>query len=174
MDMEVYKLVITGTFNAGKTTFVKTLSDIDVVNTDKATSTFIEQAVKPATTTALDYGRFLLNERVLVHLFGTPGPSRFDFMRDILAKDMDGFIFLADSTDPNSLDAAGRLLTKFREFEIPYLVAANKSDLPGSSLEEIRVQLDLPDYRMLIPCIATNKDSTRRVIEEVIGLLEKV
>jgi len=41
-----YKVLVTGTFNAGKTTFVETLSDIDPVNTDKATTNPIEQAVK--------------------------------------------------------------------------------------------------------------------------------
>jgi len=69
----LYKVVVTGMFNAGKTTFVNTLSDIDIVNTDKVIRRRAEVKVKPATTVALDYGKVRLNKNVNIHLFGTPG-----------------------------------------------------------------------------------------------------
>jgi small GTP-binding protein len=168
-----YKVVITGTFNAGKTTFVDTLSDIDIVNTDKVTSTAAEQGVKAATTTALDYGNVKLAEDTRVHLMGTPGQTRFDFMQDILTKVMDGFVFLVDATDPGRLDEAGRLLWDFREFNMPYLVAVNKTDLHGLSLDEVRVQLNLPDQQRMVACVATNSQSTRQVIQKLVDLIEK-
>ena len=94
---KIYKFVITGAFNAGKTTFVNTLSDISTVNTDRAIRDSIESAIKASTTTALDYGQVQMDEALTVHLFGTPGQPRFDFMRHILSKGMDGFVFLVDA-----------------------------------------------------------------------------
>ena len=75
---DLYKIIVTGAFNAGKTTFVNTLSDISTVNTDKKTSSPMETAVKASTTTALDYGLFQFNPKLIIHLFGTPGQDRFE------------------------------------------------------------------------------------------------
>jgi hypothetical protein len=168
-----YKLVVTGTFNAGKTTFVRTLSEIEPINTDKATSTKIENRVKATTTVALDYGKMKAKNGSTVHLFGTPGQDRFDFMRDILAEDMHGFIFLVDSTDRQSLAQALKLLGAFsRQRRVPYLLAANKVDRRGLSLEEIRKSLKLADQQPLMPCVATDKASVRAVVEQLVALLD--
>ena len=56
MMAQLYKVVVTGPFNAGKTTFVNTLSDLEAVNTDKAATRPAEAKTKVATTVALDYG----------------------------------------------------------------------------------------------------------------------
>ncbi len=170
---KLYKLVVTGTFNAGKTTFVNTLSEIEPVNTDKATHNRAERRIKSATTVALDYGRVKINPSSIVHLFGTPGQDRFDFMRDILAEDMQGFIFLIDSTDRHGLRQATELLTIFkRSGQVPYLLAANKADCHGLSDEEIRRAFKLPAQQPIIPCIATDKASARAVVEKLIAMIE--
>jgi len=96
----VYKIVVTGPFNSGKTAFIRTISDIDVVMTERRITT-AERGIKASTTVAMDYGRVELDGRIL-HLYGTPGQARFDFMWEILAREMSGFIVLADSTDPAS------------------------------------------------------------------------
>lgn len=170
-----YKLVVTGAFNAGKTTFVNTLSEIEPVNTDKATHNRAERKIKPATTVALDYGRVKINSNSIVHLFGTPGQDRFDFMRDILAEDMQGFIFLIDSTDRHSLSRATELLaTLKRSGQVPYLLAANKADCHGLSGEEIRRAFKLPAHQPIMPCVATDRASVRAVVEQLITMIEAV
>lgn len=169
-----YKVLVTGTFNAGKTTFVETLSDIDPVNTDKAITIPIEQVVKESTTTALDYGQVKINNDVAVHLFGTPGQPRFDFMHDILARGMDGFIFLVDANDPRRLDQAGHLLTLLKEMgRVPFVVVANKADLQGLSTEELRRQLILSTDDLIVPCVATDKVSVQTVVEQFVALVEQ-
>ncbi len=168
-----YKLVVTGAFNAGKTTFVNTLSEIEPDNTDKATRNQAERKIKTTTTVALDYGRVRINSSSIVHLFGTPGQDRFDFMRDILADDMQGFIFLIDSTDPHSLGQATRLLATFQQSgQVPYLLAVNKSDCHGLSGEEIRRAFKLPAQQPIVPCVATDKASVRAVVERLIAMIE--
>src|SRR5258708_8187868 len=134
----VYKVIVTGPFNSGKTTFVKTISDIDVVTTEKKITTE-DRGIKNETTVAMDYGRVEIDARVL-HLSGTPGQTRFNFMWYILAKEMNAFVVLVDATDRPSFPDAAELMAMFSCFHaVPYLVAANKSDLPGSvSLEDVR------------------------------------
>ena len=170
---KLYKVVITGVFNAGKTTFVKTLSDIDPVNTDRMTTQPAEAQVKPTTTVAMDYGRVKLKNGVIVRLFGTPGQERFEFMHQLLADGMQGCLFLIDATDRSSLDQAKRLLSFFETLgNVPYLLVANKTDQKGLSLEELRKQLKLSPKQSLVPCIATDKASVRSVIEQLVTMIE--
>ena len=168
-----YKVVVTGPFNAGKTTFVNTLCHCDTVTTDKATRRPVEARVKPTTTVALDYGQVKLRRNLTIHLFGTPGQQRFDFMRDLLADGMHGFIFLIDSTDHRSLKPASELLTLFRQrSNVPYLLVANKADQPGLSPAEIRAQVRLAEEQPIITCIATDERSVRAVVERLVGMME--
>ncbi|MBN1995478.1 MAG: GTP-binding protein [Anaerolineae bacterium] len=170
---KLYKLVVTGAFNAGKTTFVNTLSDLVTANTDKATQLKTEARVKPTTTVALDYGQVKLNGDLKVHLFGTPGQARFDFMHDLLADGMHGFIFLIDTSDRKALKQAGELLTLFRNrSQVPYLLVANKADCKGLNNAEIRKRLQLPQQQPLVPCIATDKQSVQAVVKRLVTMIE--
>lgn len=170
---KLYKLLVTGTFNAGKTTFVNTLSDIGAVNTDRRTHSKTEAKIKKATTVALDYGTVKINGSANVHLFGTPGQERFDFMRDLLADGMHGFIFLVDSTDQGSLSNATELLKLFKKRNnVPYLLAANKADQRGLSSLEIKKRLKLPPNQPIVSCIATDKNSTKAVVEQLVAMIE--
>src|SRR5260221_14330153 len=91
----VYKIIVTRPFNSGKTTFVSTISDIAVVTTEKKITTE-DRGIKNETTVAMDYGRVEIDGKVL-HLSGTPGQTRFNFMWDILAREMNAFVVLVDS-----------------------------------------------------------------------------
>ena len=94
--MSAFKIVVTGPFNSGKTEFIKTISDIPVVSTEKRITTE-DRGIKAETTVAMDYGRVNLDGSTL-YLYGTPGQTRFDFMWEILSGEMDAFIVLVDST----------------------------------------------------------------------------
>ena len=165
MAEQLFKLVITGAFNTGKTTFIRSLSDITAVDTDKATSSADEQRIKASTTVAMDYGRVQLDDR-RVQLFGTPGQTRFDFMREVLAKDMDGFLVLVDLAEPATIDEAATLLAQFQDYEsVPYAVVANKSDLNSDvSPTTMREQLRLPADIHIYLCTATERESVREVV----------
>ncbi len=174
MAEQPFKLVITGAFNTGKTTFVRSLSEIDVVDTDRATSTASEQRVKSTTTVAMDYGRIHIDKRV-IQLFGTPGQTRFEFMRDILAKDMDGFLVLVDTTDAATVDAAANLVERFKDYaSVPFAIVANKSDLSAeSNYATLRQQLDLPENIQIYPCTATDRESVRNVVRQFLDAATK-
>ena len=64
--MAVYKVVVTGPFNSGKTEFVKHGSDIDIVETERSITTE-DRGIKALTTVAMDFGRVDFdNDRVHV------------------------------------------------------------------------------------------------------------
>jgi len=163
--MKALKIVVTGPFNVGKTEFIRTISEIEVVSTErKITNPLV--AVKEETTVAMDFGRITLGGKLL-HLFGTPGQPRFDFMWEVLSKEMQGFIVLADSTTPESFDEVERMLKLFQRYAAaPYLVVANKQDLGGGlSPEEIQKALKV---EKVLPCVATDKASVEKVLLELI------
>lgn len=162
---DIYKVVVTGPFNAGKTEFIQTTSDIPVVSTDQPISDHLK-SVKDETTVAMDYGQVRLDSD-LFHLYGTPGQSRFDFMWDILSKEMHAFILLVDSCDRGTFPEARRLLRIFRRRNrVPYLVVANKQDGDKAlSVQKIEKALRLASGTPILPCIATDKASTRKVLE---------
>jgi hypothetical protein len=168
-----YKVVVTGPFNSGKTEFVKTASDIPVILTEKNITTE-DRGIKAQTTVAMDFGRVTLGDD-LIHLFGTPGQTRFQFMWEILASEMNAFIVLVDSTDKPSFPDAAELIRQFSSFvDVPHLVVANKRDLPGTStLDEIRAGTHIgPDAKIPL-CSANDRDSVIGVLRDVLALLKK-
>jgi hypothetical protein len=104
IDLRQPKIVFTGSAGAGKTTAINAISEVPTINTDvKATE---EHAVarKSTTTVAMDYGSLTLSEEVKLHLYGTPGQRRFDFMCHVLTKGALGLIILIDNTHPDPMD----------------------------------------------------------------------
>lgn len=160
------KILVTGAFNAGKTTFIRSISEIDPVNTDKKMFDDVE-----LTTVAMDFGRITVDSELSLFLFGTPGQERFDFMWDILKDDIIGFILLVDSTRPVE-DATMHILEFFsKRTDAPYVVACTKQDhMNALPMEDIRRSLELDDVPFL-PCVATDKESVRTVL---LALLNRI
>jgi len=99
--MSQYKIIFTGPVGAGKTTAITSISDVPLIKTDEAASDMTKQR-KAETTVAMDYGIMNLNGNEKIHLYGTPGQERFDFMWDILTTGGIGLVLLLDNsrTDP--------------------------------------------------------------------------
>ncbi len=167
--MQTVKMVITGPFSAGKTEFIRTISEIDVVSTERKISGET-QRIKEETTVAMDFGRITVDEDLVLYLFGTPGQRRFDFMWEILSEGMLGFIILIDSVRPETFREAKRILDIFRGYAAtPYVVAANKQDLPDAwSTEDLRIALKIDRNVKVLPCVATEKESVKNILLELL------
>lgn len=167
--MQTVKMVVTGPFSAGKTEFIRSVSEIDVVSTERKISSEVEK-IKETTTVAMDFGRITVDEDLVLYLFGTPGQKRFDFMWEILSEGMLGFIVMVDSCKPETFREARSILETFRAYApTPYVVAANKQDMPDAwDIEDMRHALRLDEKTRLLPCIATNKDSVKNVLLELL------
>ncbi|MGQ9909783.1 MAG: GTP-binding protein [Candidatus Flexifilum sp.] len=164
------KMVITGPFSAGKTEFISSISEIDVVRTERQITSDAERALKDSTTVAMDFGRITVDDDLVLYLFGTPGQRRFDFMWEILADGMLGFVVLVDSTKPETFREAKSILETFKAYApTPYVVAANKQDLPEAwSVEDLRVALRIEPHVKLLPCVASDKESVKTVLLELL------
>jgi len=177
MRIPAIKILVAGHFGAGKTTFVKTASQIRVVETEKKTTLEEERRKKASTTVAMDYGEYISKNGKLVHIFGIPGQERFSFMWPILARNSRLFLILLDSTDTSRWYEAFKQISIFRNQirDAIFLFVANKRDLPNAlPMEEIRKRLKLPPHIKLLESVATDKNSVIGVIEEALAELERI
>lgn len=170
--MQNLKIVVTGPFNAGKTEFIRSVSEIDVVNTERKISSTIEK-VKDTTTVAMDFGRITVDDDLVLYLFGTPGQKRFDFMWEILSEGMLGFVVMVDSTRPETFREARSILETFRKYaRTPCIVAANKQDSEDAwEIEDLRIALRLEESIKLIPCVALERGQVKTALLELLYII---
>lgn len=155
----VPKILVTGPFHSGKSTFIQKVST-KAVSVDRM-----------GTTIALDHG-FIDHSGIGADLFGTPGQERFEFMLDILKRDAFGVLLLVDSTDPATFERGMEMLAHIRKEAIPYAIAANKQDIPGAlKPEEIRKRMKLPED---VPVIGTSAVTGDGCLDSVKALIDLV
>ena len=65
--MQSVKVVVTGPFNAGKTTFIKSVSEITVLSTERKVSEASGDG-GDETTVAMDFGRITISDDVVLYL----------------------------------------------------------------------------------------------------------
>lgn len=174
--MQTVKMVITGAVASGKTEFIKAISEIDVISTERK-ATDETSLLKKETTVAMDFGRIAIAEDLVLHLFGTPGQKRFDFMWEILSEGMLGLIVLVDSTRPDTFRETIRIIEFFTAYrKTPFVVACNKQDVENAwTPEDIRYSLRLPDTVKILPCVAKDRAQVRNILLELLyTILEEV
>ena len=159
------KIVVTGPFAAGKTTLIRTISEITVLSTERDVSDDT-RARKPETTVAMDFGRITIDRDLVLYLFGTPGQERFDFMWEILGEGMIGYVCLVDGSREDSVEEARGILAAFRSMaRVPYVVAVNRTDGVDPRTEEsLRERLGLDADVAVLPVDATDRESVKDVL----------
>jgi hypothetical protein len=167
--MQTVKVVVTGPFNSGKTEFITSISEIDVVSTERRISDNSRE-VKAETTVAMDFGRITVDEELVLHLFGTPGQKRFDFMWEILSEGMLGFVVLVDSASPETFREAQTIVDRFRRFApTAYVIAANKQDVDDAwAPEDLRIALKIAPSVKVLSCVGTDQESVKGVLLELL------
>jgi uncharacterized protein len=166
------KVVVTGPYGVGKTTIVRTLSEITVLTTERRVTVAEESDPdKASTTVAMDFGRMTVDEGLQLYLFGTPGQRRFDFMWDILADGMLGFVVMLDDARPDSHAEAAEIVQHFveRASTTPYVVAVNKvpPGLEDKAVSRARHSLRLPDGIRVLAGDARDRDWAKSVLLEL-------
>jgi small GTP-binding protein len=159
------KIVVTGPSAAGKTTLIRTISEITVLSTEHDV-TDETRSVQAQTTVAMDFGRITIDRELVLFLFGTPGQDRFDFIWEILGEGMLGYVLLVDGTQEESVSAAVPVLAAFRRMaSVPFVVAVNRAEHLDPAAEAwLRATLDLDPEVPVIPCDATDRSSAKAVL----------
>lgn len=134
--MSQYKIIFTGPVGAGKTTAIDSISDITPIRTD-AVASDMTKSRKASTTVAMDYGIMKLDDGEKIHLYGTPGQERFDFMWDILTSGGVGLILLLDNSRGNPFQDMHFYLDAFSDFISDTSVAIGVTQMDISSTPTI-------------------------------------
>ena len=111
--MANHKIIFSGPVGAGKTTAITALSDEPPIATEALASDHTRE-IKEKTTVAMDYGVLKLDGSERIHLYGTPGQERFDFMWQILSEGAIGLVLLISNARPEPLVDLSQFLTAFR------------------------------------------------------------
>lgn len=113
-QMETKKILVLGNSDSGKKTALKHICN-NLVETEAAS-----------------YGKTIRNNKKL-QIFSPSSAERFQFMKDILSKNMDGTIIVIDNTQgitPNCEE----MIDFVEEKDVPYIIFANKQDLNNGPL----------------------------------------
>ncbi|MGC8874825.1 MAG: GTP-binding protein, partial [Chloroflexia bacterium] len=111
--MQTVSVLVTGARGSGKTQFVRTISDIGLVSTERRPA---GEGAPPDARVVVDFGRFTMAPDLVLHLFGIPALQAVDFLWWVLCAEAVGWVILVDSTRPETFRDALKIADFLRSF----------------------------------------------------------
>ena len=158
-EREAILFEVEGVSGSGKTTFIKTYTESDFFDS------------------LLDLGYVVINDSFSFFLASPREARRFD---PELKTQMGtrGMVIMVDSHAPDQFrETIGLIMTIQTHLAVvvspvPLVIAANKQDqLDALSADAVRNVLNIPSEIPVVPCVATDKESVKRVL---VALLDEV
>ena len=130
------KIVFVGPPGAGKSTAIKSISDLPPVSTDVPASD-----ESRLTTVALDFGEMALDGGDVVRLYGVPGQGRFEFIWPMISDGAIGALFFLDARHPAPLQELDGYLESFDE-----MLRTTTSLLVVTHVDQARHEYDIQRF----------------------------
>ncbi|MDD1677597.1 MAG: GTP-binding protein [Methanomicrobiales archaeon] len=149
------KIGVFGPYHAGKSSFIRSIDP-------HARHTEANTAGGECTTVAIDFGRTAIGDWQ-VYLFGTPGQERFEFVRSMITRNLDGALLLIDpmaGLKSMHYDIHRRL----KEEGIPVAFLINKCDASPNN----RILRDQLKEEVVHEISALDPVSSRRALESFV------
>lgn len=168
--MEILRLIVTGAPGVGKSTFIRSISELEAAN-PKPTG-MASPHKGPATP--LDFGRLKFNPDIVMHLYGPPGQAGFDFMWNLLTYRAHACIMLLAAHQPKEFSFSRRLLSFMKQrVNVPVVVGLTHMDHPSAwSVENVALALGCTDNSRDVPIIAVNPMEKASVALVLMALVE--
>lgn len=170
---KILKLIVAGDVGAGKTSFVKAISEIEPITTDEIITEQAYLSLKGTTTVAMDFGMLTVTDDLVLHIYGTPGQKRFSFMWEVLTEGAFAVIFLADASRIESVFHTNQMIDHFQEkiAKLPYMVCVTKLDLPESlSLIDVMTMMNRQEAITFLPINANDEYQVRDALITMLSL----
>jgi uncharacterized protein len=165
--MDTLKFLICGPHQAGKTAFIASVAE-----TFRPRRDYPETDQEPAQT-ALEFGTTKVNSALTYTFQSVSSPRRFDFLMEIVSEDCAGYVFIVDSTRSETFHECRTALEYLLNYHrAPFIVVANKQDLPGALAPDlVRQAFGLDQSAQVVHCIATSKESALAAFEVLLKLV---
>jgi uncharacterized protein len=163
----ILKVIVDGAFSSGKTSFIEGVSENEVFSVD-IPHHFYDMSI------SWDFGLIESDKNVKILFLGTPSTHSIDVKQAIIKHAVIGTVVMVDSSTNPGLWREAEAIIHRRAIAMgkPFVVVANKQDRPNAfSPENLRIMLNIPPEIPVVPCVATDKESVKRVL---VALLDEV
>lgn len=177
-----WNIAFMGPVGSGKTTAIRSVSDIDCLDTE-VNHREGAPGSKPRTTVALDMGVMELGQGDRLRLQGAPGQDRFDYMWDILLAQARAVVVLVRAGSQAGTELAWYLQQVRQRLaggrrEVPVVVGVTHADQADWALAELIQAAGLGDCPCsacrppVLPIDARQRGSVVALLQVATALLE--
>ena len=180
-----FSFYIIGTMYSGRGSFLDVICDAAYMWGHEARyeDELPENIDKIIERVGVNWAKIIISEDETLYFHSSPySDYRKDFsirrIYDFLYEYSTGLVVMLDSSTPETFNDTRNLIQDIYEFcSVPFVVAANKQDLPDAwPVQDIRIALSIEAEIAIIPCSIYDKKSLANVLialcEEIIEVIE--